>query len=130
MTHGDASKPQNCAESSLGKGRATLSPLLSLSLPEAPFQTQLAVEYDQQFSSEVQQNLPMESNAQSLPETIPRPVISTMAGQKDVLGVRLPTMEDELHHNAGQVQGELSHSLKNFDSQQRIPLTTEALPAR
>lgn len=74
--------------------------------------------------------MPMESNAQSLPESIPRPVISTMAGQKDVLGVRLPAMEDELHHNASQVQGELSQSLKNFDSQQRIPLTTEALPAR
>jgi len=129
VTHGDASKPQNCAESSLGKGRATPSPLLSLSLPEAPVQTQLAIEYDQQFSSEVQQNFPMESNAQSLPESIPRPV-PTMAGQKDVLGVRLPAMEDELHHNASQVQGELSHSLKSFDSQQRIPLTTEALPAR
>lgn len=73
----------------------------------------------------------MESNAQSLPESFPRPVIPTLAGQKEVLSVRLPTMEDELHPKASQVQGELSHGLKNFESQQRIPpLPTEALPAR
>lgn len=115
---------------SLGKGRATLSPSLSVSLPEARVRTQLAIKYNQQFSLEVQQNLPMESNAQSLPESHPRPVISTMAGQKEVLGVRVPTMEDELHHKASQAPGELSQSLKNLEPQQRIPLPTDALSAR
>lgn len=73
----------------------------------------------------------MDSNAQSLPESIPRTVIPAVTGQKEVLGVRLPVMEDELHHKASQVQGELSHGIKTLESQQRIPpLVTETLPAR
>ena len=72
----------------------------------------------------------MDSNVPSLPESAPRPVIPAVAGPKEVLSVRLPVMEDELHHKA-QVQGELSHGVKAFEPQQRFPpLTTEALPAR